>query len=216
MRNKFFVFALLTAIAAVLVVPSGSFAAESGSNSGSVSVTADSTLSLALSGQASAATFSVAEYISRVTHNKTWGGTTDYYTVVDYTGGGAGLSGHHVQIKFNRGTWWYSGANTAKTTRLGVHTGIPATTPDNKINLYVGTGTYSWSAKDSNLCSENGATTPNYVIVSGSYQNISTSSGTCPGTWTYKPSRAKLTGALNGLGNGTYTISGTMLVVDAE
>ena len=221
MKNKFLSFALLTAVAATFLVPSAVFAE---GNTASVSVSADTTFTMALTGQAKAPTFSVAAYSSQASHNKTWSSTsggTDYITVVDYTGasGNGANSGHHINIALNRATWWYSGADAAKATRVGVYTGF-STIPSDKIRLFVrgGTTSYTFTAKDGGaLCSEVGSTSIGNIVMSKTgTTSWATTSNTCPGTTVYKPVSAQLKVATNGLGNGSYTISGTVTLVDGQ
>ncbi len=217
MKNKFLSFALLTAVAATFLVPSAVFA---DTNTASVSVSADTTFTMALTGQAKAPTFSVAAYSSQASHNKTWDASTgtDYITVVDYTGAQSGKDGHHINIALNRATWWYSGADAAKATRVGVFTGFTAI-PNDKIRLYVrgGTTSYTFTAKDTNLCSAVGSTSIGNIVLSKTgTTSWATTSNTCPGTTVYKPVSAQLKVATNGLGNGSYTISGTVTLVDGQ
>lgn len=214
MKYSLLPLSFLTALAAVFLVPNGLMAA---TNTASVSVTEDTTLTLTLAGQMAAPTFSVSAYVSQDSHNKAWNASSDYVTVRDYTGGQSGKNGHHVGIALNRATWWYNGLDTVKATRIRVVTGMTVGS-DEMLMFMKGSNVYTFTPKDTNLCSENGTTTLGSVAMKplGGNTDWASTTNTCPGDTKYAPPRAILKVASNGLGNGTYTIAGTITLTDGQ
>ncbi|MEK9179462.1 MAG: hypothetical protein AAB893_03265 [Patescibacteria group bacterium] len=218
MNRKFLSMALVTAMLTLLVVPSA-FAA---SSNATVTVTANTTLTLSLAGQMSAATFS--DGLDTVTQNdsqsKAWTAGTDKFTVVDWTGHGNGKAGHHVQIKFNTKTWTFNSATPGQSKNGLVYT-IGATPSTDQAYFYLGTATGSFAAK-TGACTatdtkyKTSAGTNSVVIKGRINQTIATTANTCAGTIVYPPARAIFVGSSNYLGDGSYTINGTVTLTDAE
>jgi len=218
MNRKFLSMALVTAMLTLLVVPSA-FAA--GSNA-TVSVTPSVILTLSLAGQMSAATF--ADGLDTVTQNdsqsKAWTAGTDKFTVVDWTGPATGRAGHNVKIKFDTRTWTFNSAMPGQgKNKLSVGT---TTTPGiDQAYFYLGTATGSFAAKTvactaTDTKYKTSAGTNSVVIEGRTNKTIATTANTCAGTIVYPPARAIFIGSSNYLGDGSYTINGTVTLTDAE
>lgn len=220
MKNKLLALAMTTAIMALVVIPSAAMAAESGSTSGTVSVVDSGSLSLTLNGRVATSTFTLGSAVSQDNDNVS-NAATDYARVEDYTGNQTNKNGHHIEIELSRDTWYYSGSDADYATRIAVDQDTPDTTASDEMSLQMINTTGSdktFTALDPLVCNDGatGMTFPNTLTITGTPQVFAYSTSTCNGTSTYQPGSFKVVAPYNGVGYGTYTISGTLTVYDGQ
>lgn len=217
MKNKFLSLALVTALVAVLAMPT-TFATQTLDDAGTaqVTVTGDTELTIALAGDMQTPTFSnITAGVSNDSETLTLIVGTDTVVVTDYTG--VTDAGHNVAMAFDTTTWTYAGSDT----NYGdVNVATATGNPGDDVMLFEIIGTSSnatFSLKAASTCTSGGAsaeTTFSSTWVDTTARQFISSTEDCPGTSTYTPNGLRIVAPQNGLGEGTYTISGTVTLTD--
>jgi len=217
MKKKFLSLAVITAVLSMLVMHTVSAQSSAGSDS-EVQVDADTTLTIELNGEMEAVTITgITAGVPDDTGSESlsWG-DSDLVRITDFTG--TSDSGHEIVMYFDSGTWTYDDTNSAYDD-VAV-SGSPDS--DDIIMFEVlndgAGGTFNFSPKAGSTCSWDATTKDlhDITVTTATDREFAQTDETCPGYFHYTPDRFKVTAGDNGLGDGSYTISGTLAVTDGQ
>jgi hypothetical protein len=219
LSKKLLGFALACALLTLAVAPS-TFATAS---TATVTVGNNSTLSIALNGDHQGAAFLgltafTTGQSATITLNTATTAAADWIKVVDYTGTGAGLSGHDVNIALDTATWTYGGTVVGTPNLQNRSTSAVSTNQANFRLLFTGS-TKKASSLDSQVCTVSTAeatlTAPpvNSYLTKTSHEIVNNIEA-CAGTFWYTFGSMAFKGPVNTLSPGTYSINATVTLVD--
>jgi hypothetical protein len=221
LSKKLLGFALACALLTLAVAPS-TFAAAS---TATVTVGNNNTLSLALNGDHLAPAFSgvlafTPAQSSTISLTSESTASGDWMRVVDYTGTGSGLSGHHVNIALDTGTWTYGGG-IAGTPNLTIRSTSAVGVNQSNFRLIDNGGTRKASSLDTGVCTVDLNEIVYYSPTPSSYMSktssqIVTNTEACAGTSWYTFGQMKFKGPSNRLSPGAYSVNATVTLVDGQ
>lgn len=211
--------ALISAFLGALVFSGASYAQQS---TALIGVTRDMTLIITLSGKMVGSSFADVEpYVANSSDDAgTMVHSADRITVIDYTGMGSTYAGHHFRIKFNSSVWSYQGNGGGADLAVKGFSAVPS---DDEVLFRIDASNYSktFNKKSESSCEGTAATMELYTIpaVNGgqpsiNYSLLGENSEWCPGSSVYTPGSLEIVGPANGFVEGTYTINGTIQLVD--